>query len=384
MLVRDVLLQARLITPDMLTQAEAHAAQVHRPLVHVLASYNVVDARQMARAIERASQSMRSGPIGFIDVSGIDVHPRLLQLVPRAAAEQWRILPIAKARGEERLYLAMSDPFDDDAVAAVERATALRVQPMVCDDTVLTHVLDKHYGAEAPVLVGAMLDAVIDDDFLTESTAEAIEFVRSSHEGHRATSVALDELTVEVSRIARPASVALGDLSLGARPTLGFVAEANLPRGAQEHLPAGALSPLTTQLTPMPVFSTGEVTPVDHATSTKTRVVLAARRDDTVFQAALKQMLGDVVDVVLDDVAACRLAHTAEVLVLVEPAAKSTLLRALLDLEDTPGRAKVLVLGGGATFGELTVVDEFGASASEPHALAVAVVAGLRRLGFST
>jgi hypothetical protein len=231
---------------------------------------------------------------------------------------------------------------------------------MVCDDAVLTSVFDQHYGAEAPVLVGAIVDAVIDDDFLTESTAEVLEFLRSGNEGHRATSIALDELTVEVPRLARPASIALGDVS-----------------------------PLHTQVTAIPVFSTSEATPADppaqnQPLDARRRVVVAARRDDAVLKGALRQMLGDVVEVLLDDVAACRQAQHAAVLVLVEPAAKSTLLRALLDLEDTPGRAKVLVLGGGATFGELTVVDEHGASAAEPHALAVAVVAGLRRLGFST
>lgn len=363
MLLRDLLLQARLIDVTTLAQAEAHARQVQRPLVHVLSSFHVVDARVMARVIERALQSRAGGAVGFVDVAAVEVHPRLLQLVPRQAAEQWRILPIAKARGEERLYLAMSDPCDEAAVAAVELATGLRVQPMVCDDAVLSTVFDQHYGGDAPVLVGAIVDAVLDDDFLTESTAEVLGLLRSGNDAHRATSLALDELTIEVPRLARPASIALGDLS-----------------------------PLPTQLMAIPVFSTAEVTPADPPrpdeanapSSPRGRVVVAARRDDAVLKVALRQMLGDVVEVLLDDVAACRQAQQAAVLVLVEPVAKSTLLRALLDLEDTPGRAKVLVLGGGATFGELTVVDEYGASAPEPHALAVAVVAGLRRLGFSS
>jgi hypothetical protein len=365
MQLREILLQARLIDPSTLAKAEAHAQQVQRPLVHVLAAFNVVDAGVMARLIERTLQRHAGAPVGFVDVTAVQVLPRLLQVVPRAAAEQWRILPIAKARGEDRLYLAMSDPTDEAAVAAVELATGLRVQPMVCDDAQLSIALDKQYGADEPVLVGAIVDPAIDDDaddeFLTESTAEVLELLRSGHDDHRATSIALNELTVETPRLARPASIALGDVS-----------------------------PVPTQRTPMPVFSTAEVTPADppplaetRAVDARHRVVVAARQDVAVLRSALQQMLGDVVDVLLDDVAACQQAHHAAVLVLVEPVARSALLRALLDLEDTPGRAKVLVLGGGATFAELTVVDEHGASAPEPHALAVAVFAGLRRLGVS-
>lgn len=354
--LRDLLLQARLIDPTTLAQAEAHARQVQRPLVHVLATFNVVEPRAMARVLERALQARPAGPVSFIDVAAVEVHPRLLQLVPRHAAEQWRILPIAKARGDELLYLAMSDPCDEAAVAAVARATGLQIHPLVCDDAVLSRTLDRHYGIDAPVLVGAMVEAAIDDDFLTESTAEVVGFLRSASEGHRATSLALDDLTVEMQRTARPASLALGDVS---------------PQPTQRHA--------------MPVFSSQAVTPAEPRREGKRaqRVVVAARRDDAVLKTALRQMLGDAVEVVLDDVAGVRLAQDAAVLVLVEPVAKSTLLRALLDLEDTPDRARVLVLGGGATFGELSVVDDHGASAHEPHALAVAVFAGLRRLGFS-
>ena len=212
MRVRELILQARMLDATTLAQAELHAKQTQVPLVRVLVGFNVVDGRKLARLLSRALH------FELIDVAAVEIHPRLLEVVPRHAAERLRVLPIGVKQGVGggRLYLAMSDPADDGVIDLVENATGLVVEALVCDDAVLQASFDKHYGVAvvyAPVLVGDLVGAG-NTDFLTDSTADALQLlqvVRSTEATHRATSMALGEHTVEMAR-PRPVSMALGEV----------------------------------------------------------------------------------------------------------------------------------------------------------------------------
>ena len=170
--VRELILQAQLLDATTLAQAESHAQQTQVPLVRVLVGFNVVDGRKLARLLSRALR------FELIDVAAVEIHPRLLEVVPRHAAERLRVLPIGVKQGVGggRLYLAMSDPGDDSVIDLVEKATGLVVEALVCDDAALQASFDKHYGVavvDAPVLVGDLVGAG-NTDFLTDSTADCL------------------------------------------------------------------------------------------------------------------------------------------------------------------------------------------------------------------
>ncbi len=235
MLLRELLLRYRAIDAGVLSQAEQMSAATGAPLVHVLVRYQVIESKRLARLLSRAVH------VELIDVASIEIHPRMLDVVPRHAAERLRVLPIGVRRTAEgeRLYLAMADPTDEGVVDIIQRATGRTVEIMCCDDETLGRSFDHHYGVvdEPAVLVG-VLDAnrVLEagGEFLTESTAEALRLVETIK------TIDLPELTpggddelleaVATTRHPRPVSLALA--------TALAEATADIQRTGQRVMPA--------------------------------------------------------------------------------------------------------------------------------------------------
>lgn len=428
MRLRDLLLSTRTIDATVLAQAEAHATQAQMPLVRVLVAFNVVDGRRLARLLSRALH------FELIDVAAIEVHPQLLQVVPRHAAERLRVLPIGVKQGVagSRLYLAMADPTDDNTVTAVETATGLQVEPMVCDDSALQGSFDKHYGVvipDAPILVGDLVGHG-NHEFLTESTAEALRFVHTIRSAdvlpvsdiqgptielsiqRRPASIALGgELTVE-TRLQRPASIALGEWSHDEDDEAGDDDddgdEASVAPPATESMEGPDLrttqhSRQALQVTALAHLDDPTVVPEEvndpfeertdnegrvpaplpaptKASKAKQAVIIAATVIEPILRAELRELIGPV-EIFDDAVAACHAAAGNLALVLIEPQSKSPLLRALLDLEEVEPRPRIIVIGGDPTLRLLAFVDHHADAPTEKRAIAIAVVAALRYAG---
>jgi len=334
-------------------------------------------------------------------------------VIPRYAAERLRVLPIGakKTPDGERLYLAMSDPSDDDTISVVEKATGRTIEPLVCDDDVLSRSFDRHYGvvmaapvvAEAPVLVGQLSQGT---EFLTESTAEALRFMQPARGAPlpQLSPVDDDGPTIEVQRH-RPASLALAaalaeatadNARTGSRsqPTL---AEATGARARSELSVEGgssmaarwvAASRSVDDADDEALFgeNTAEVEAVrlvDVPPPTKVTLALPPglkAEERAALMSELVELLGPV-DVDIDAAAACRSARGARALVLLAPRTASSLLRALLDLEEDPERPKIIVLGGDPALRTLPFVDQHAELPDGPRAIAVAVTVALRQVG---
>ncbi len=401
---REILVRSHAVDAAVLAQAEQVAAQTQAPLVHVLVRYQVVDGNKLARLLARALH------VNFIDVGGIDVHPGLLQVIPRYAAERLRILPIGvtQAPAGERLFLAMADPSDDDTIAIVEKATGRTIEPLACDDDALSRSFDRHYAVavvgedvDAPVLVGQLAEGAEGSELLTESTAEALRFARSP----QAPRLELDGPTLDLRR--RPASVSLAALTEATADTLAPQRGRTLPevRGARSQDTSAALSELGIE--PPSVVGRG---------AASSSVLLTALRDDALYgetvevegvrslnrpppsrvtlalpaelapdeRATLMSELVDLlgpVDVDIDAMAACRAARGARALVLMAPRNHPTLLAALLDLNEDEHRPCIIVLGGDLELRLLDFVDQHAELPDGARAIALAVTVALRQVG---
>lgn len=401
MRLRDLLLSTRTVDATVLAQAEAHALQVQRPVVNVLVAFNVVDGSRLARLLSRALR------YDFIDVMTLEVHPRLLEVVPRHAAERYRVLPIGvkPGVGGSLLYLGMSDPTDEETIRTVETATGLRVEPLVCDDAALQRSLDKHYGLV--LNAGALVGTLVPDaqqphpEFLTESTAEALRYVqgvRSAEEptvdvyGARDAAGApprrplpLDEPTRDVRRID-----VLEDWTRADAQRVPTVPGQLLPALGEPTVVPG--EPIDDEpfeepfeeptdpdraRAPAPVLFTPTRS---QAAADLPRVVVAMTPSSESLRDELAGLIGDVV--VLDDhVEACKAAVGHAALVLVGAQRRPAVLRALLDLEDLQTRPRVVVLGGDPGLRLLACVDDAAEAPTDHRAAAVAILAGLRRAG---
>ncbi|MDP2342875.1 MAG: hypothetical protein Q8O67_18100 [Deltaproteobacteria bacterium] len=415
---REILVRAHALDAGVLAQAEEVAAQTQAPLVHVLVRYQVLDGRKLARLLSRALH------VELIDVGAVDVHPRLLQVIPRYAAERLRVLPIGakKTADGERLYLAMSDPSDDDTIGVVEKATGRTIEPLVCDDDALSRSFDRHYGVavvapvvmDTPVLVGQLSQGA---EFLTESTAEALRFVQPARGAPLPQLDPMDHEapTIEVRMQQRPASLALAaalaeataDNARGGSRSIPTVPEV---RGAVSHPNASPVAELSVEaaaptgvsmaarwvaasksledgddeaLFGEPTREVEAVRSVDLPPPTKVTLALPPGlkpEERASLMNELVELLGPV-DVDIDAAAACRSARGARALVLLAPRTASALLRALLDLEEDKDRPKIIVLGGDPALRTLAFVDQHAELPDGPRAIAVAVTVALRQVG---
>ncbi len=398
MRLQEILLRSHTIDAPTWAQAQQMSAATGAPIVHILVRYRVVEGRRMARLLSRACH------VELIDVAAIDVHQRLLEVVPRHAAERLRVLPIGvkKSADGERLYLAMSDPSDDATVDVVEKATGRRVEVMCCDDEALALSLDRHYGVsvvdEPAVVVGA-LDGR--GEFLTESTSEALRLVQSVRSAELPTLSPLDiaeipglgdEQTVEVTRQQRPASLALTaalaevtadnarGMNRSALPTMQEVwGTASSPTSPESELPDEPLfdesRPARDPLSILPPSARVIVSTPPGLSSTGRNELLSELLD----------LLG-AADLDDDAVAACRAAAKARALVLLAPRPQSALLRALLDLEERQPRPRIVVLGGDPALRMLAFVDHHAdlpdlSGPGGARGVAVAVMVALRQAG---
>ena len=392
MRLRDVILGARFLDATTLAQAEAHAAQTQTSLAHVLVAFNVVDGRKLARLLSRALH------FELIDVAAVELHPRLLEVVPRDVAERLRVLPIGvqPGQGGDRLFLAMSDPSDDAAIEQVEKATGFVVDPLVCDDAALQRSFAAHYpdvDAEAPVLVGDLVGG--DHDYLTESTAEALQLlqaVRQNDAPHRATSLALGEATREGMTRPRAVSMALGEIATAVHTRPGFFDATrehsrafvdDEPTLAHDEPLFGGSDEVDTEAPTLRRSRSPDTDPTvkTRAPRPSQRVIVATHQTDRRLHQELERLIENIEVVLDDDVAACGAAHDQLALVLIEPAVKSALLRAMLDLEEAAARPKIVVVGGAPAFAVLAFIDQHLQVQDDPRATAFAIVAALRKIG---
>lgn len=377
--LREILLRAHTVDPGVLQQAEQISAATAASVVNILVHYRIVDSRHLARLLSRAAR------VEFIDVTTLDVHRRLLQVVPREAAMQLRVLPIGVKRtaSGERLYLAMSDPTDDAIVDIVEKATQRTVEVMCCDENALIVAIERLYGPvvaseDAPIVVGALTAG---SEFLTDSTSEALRIVDNARGvGLPEEAVDDDGPTLEMSRQTRPASVALA-------AALAEVTSENLRRGRSlPTIPEVTGTPSSAPFSSEPPEGDESLFDEVKGPQRAGRVTVSvpttmSGSQRALLQSELLELVGDV-DLEDDAVAACRNGGNNRALVLLGPKPQSALLRALLDLEEQASRPRVVILGGDPSLRMLAFIDHTAELPdASPRAVAIAVLSALQQVG---
>jgi len=150
------LVQDGIVSEEDVLQATEAARKARTPLVSYLVSNDMADSRAVAVA---ASHEFG---VPLLDLDAIEIDLDCLREVDQKLLNKHRVLPLVK-RGQ-RLFLAISDPTNLQAIDDVKFQTSLRVDPVVVEQAKLEERITKALEA-----VDTSMSGMDDDDFDLEN-----------------------------------------------------------------------------------------------------------------------------------------------------------------------------------------------------------------------
>ncbi|WP_101497389.1 type IV-A pilus assembly ATPase PilB [Thiopseudomonas denitrificans] len=154
--------EAGLLEDSKAIDAVQQARRNSTPLVTWLVQNKLAPAR---RLMELAADQFG---VAYMDLSAINPEVFVKDCVAEKLARQHRILPLYK-RGN-KLYIAMSDPANQQAMNDVQFSTGLTVEGLLVEDDKLGQAIDRLYDSPSAALEG--LDDMELDGLETEQTGD--------------------------------------------------------------------------------------------------------------------------------------------------------------------------------------------------------------------
>ena len=151
------LVQDGLVSEDKLAEAFEAARKEQVPLVAQLVSDGLVEARAVAVA---ASHEFG---VPLLDLDAVDLDLDVVRAVDQKLINKHRVLPLVK-RGQ-RLFLAIADPTNLQAIDDIKFQTSLRIDPVVVEQD----KLEEHLNRALEAVDTSMADLSDDEDFDLEN-----------------------------------------------------------------------------------------------------------------------------------------------------------------------------------------------------------------------
>lgn len=155
----ELLVEAGVITAAQLQEVLVRQQDDARRLGTLLLESGLATETQVTQIL---SQQLS---VPWVSLYHVDFSRNLLNLVPRELAERFRLVPIFVRRGrrkQDTLYVAMDDPSDEQALAAVSAYSGLPVRAMIAPPSDVKAAIRAYYlggstndVAEVSVMVGA-------------------------------------------------------------------------------------------------------------------------------------------------------------------------------------------------------------------------------------
>lgn len=136
----DLLVSVGLISPEQLEHALESQKKTKNRLGSELIEEKIITEQQLMSALQKQLG------VECVDLSQIQIPPRLAELLPKNIARKYGIVPVKL--GGNTLYIAMSDPLNFMAIEEVKTATRKRVVPMIATSANIERAISTLYGNE--------------------------------------------------------------------------------------------------------------------------------------------------------------------------------------------------------------------------------------------
>jgi type IV pilus assembly protein PilB len=145
----QLLVDAKMITPAALDEVLAAQRADGRRLGTLLVERGLVNETQLTQSLSHQLS------VPWVSLLHIEFSRQLLNLVPRAVAERFCLVPIyvrhARNQGET-LFVAMDDPTNDEGLRECMAHSGLPVKPMIAPPADIRSAIRVYYGGTQPRL----------------------------------------------------------------------------------------------------------------------------------------------------------------------------------------------------------------------------------------
>jgi type IV pilus assembly protein PilB len=138
---RGLLQPAQLDAARAIAAAHTGGTEPTPRLLDVLVQQGALTSRQVAELLANEF-GMPMAP----DLTNIRITGDTLELVPRAVAVRYRLLPLTREGG--RLRIAIADPLDTDGIDALSYMIKVPVEPVVATADEITSAIERFYGRD--------------------------------------------------------------------------------------------------------------------------------------------------------------------------------------------------------------------------------------------
>ena len=147
---------------DRLKQAVIGHKKSNMKLGEFLVREGIVSGAQIVDVVAEQLKIKKYSPDSY------PVDMELAKVIPLDIAQKYRVAPLQKSRF--LLTIAMTDPMDINALDAIEVLTNIEVEPVICTDQQLNHLIGTLYGTYAGI--GGVLEDIEEMQYETGDSAE--------------------------------------------------------------------------------------------------------------------------------------------------------------------------------------------------------------------
>lgn len=184
----ELLVTHRLITQEQLDQALAAQRQRFQPLGQILIQLGMLSEERLLQAC-----ALQKGATAW-HLQHDPPTPEAIALVPGNLCRSYSVIPVQVK--SSRLFLAMRDPGDVDAIDMVRDLTKMRVEPVLASEERLAQAIETYYGEQKVQEMNRLVTAA-----LAEYGDAANENAPATEEEMRPVVNLIDEILREAVRL---------------------------------------------------------------------------------------------------------------------------------------------------------------------------------------
>ena len=168
--IGELLLQEDLITTDQLQEALVEQSRNGTRLGYCVVAMGYVSEAQLTEVLARQFQ------VEAVDLSDVEVDPKILRLVPPEFASKHLVFPLRRVG--RTLTVAMADPTDLNVVDDLKFITRFDIEPVVAGEYSLRQAIERHYDITTARL-GNLLEELEEQEVELVEDEEEEEFSAS-------------------------------------------------------------------------------------------------------------------------------------------------------------------------------------------------------------